>query len=339
MRFDGLWLCGIVEIVSSRLLREGWRASLAAWLCLVAFAGISRGQETMRSIEIVPSHSAATSNNFVQPSSSDSQLFKAWQPRAPHPYQSQQGTPASITPLPHPQAPALSDRDKELLERRKNWIFLTPEDYTQTDDKMDADSKDPRDPKKKNSDKKLTPMEKYLERLSGAQQAGGTNRLDKMDSDRMNETNYLVGGTSQKKTETDPFGGNPFSASPESTIFQTLQQGSFGSGAFSSGDNSPATPEELRAQADQKTRMDSYKQLFNFDQPSGPTALFTPGSGPIDSAPLFGVSTPTVSPGLTALPTIGNTATRAQQAPPPVVTPTRITPPPHADFSVPQRPF
>jgi hypothetical protein len=70
-------------------------------------------------------------------------------------------------PQPQPAAPAVqSKRAKELLERRRDWVFETPEEIlanTSTDDVMNRREKD-----KEGDDKvKLSPLERFYERLYG----------------------------------------------------------------------------------------------------------------------------------------------------------------------------
>ena len=305
-------------------------------LACLAFAWASRAEGT-RSIEIVPFSGAAMDTNFEQSAQDDLQTFKAWEPTAPHPYKSPASTSANsrVTPLmPHSQQPVLTREQQELLDRRRNWVFMTPEDYASPTGKEEKDPAKPESDQEKN----MTAMERYFQRQNASQQAAVTNQSGKMNGDRLGGTDNPLNNPS-RNTES-MFGQSPFAANPQAGVFQPFQNNNSG-GVFDSDNGvKMPSPEEVRVQAEQKTHMDSFKQLWNIDQAPAATPVTAPESRPIDSAPLFGVSAPAVSSPFNAA-TPASPINSSSTPPPttrPVVVP-RLTAPPHSDFAAPQRPF
>jgi hypothetical protein len=313
-----------------------WRAAIAGMACL-AFAWASRGGEGTRSIEIVPFSGAAMDTNFEQSAQDDLQTFKAWEPTAPHPYKSPATTSANsrVAPLmPRPQQPVLSREQQELLDRRRNWVFMTPEDYASPTGKEEKDPAKPESDQEKN----MTAMERYFQRLNASQQAAVTNQSGKMNGDRLGGSDNLLNNPS-RNTES-MFGQSPFAANPQAGVFQSPQNGDLRNVFDSDNGQKMPSPEEVRVQAEQKTHMDSFKQLWNIDQAPTATPVTTPASGPIDSAPLFGVSAPAVSSPFNAANSVmpGNSSSTPPPTTRPVIAP-RVSAPPHSDFTAPQRPF
>jgi hypothetical protein len=85
-------------------------------------------------------------------------------------------------PPPQPAAPAVqSKRAKELLERRRDWVFETPDEIlahtSSTDDVMNRHEKD-----KKGEDKmNLSPLERFYERLYGKEKNQSAQKGKKRD--------------------------------------------------------------------------------------------------------------------------------------------------------------
>jgi hypothetical protein len=84
-------------------------------------------------------------------------------------------------PQPQPNAPAVqSKRAKELLEQRRDWVFETPEEILaapSTDDILNR-----RDNPKQGDDKsKLSPMERFYERLSNKEKKESARKGSKRD--------------------------------------------------------------------------------------------------------------------------------------------------------------
>jgi len=333
MRFDGLPVCGIIGSVSFRPLNPNfWRATLAGAACL-ALAGAARAGEGARNIEVVPFHNTAADTNLEKPAQDDSESFKVWKPVAPNSITP--STPVNrMTPLPRPQQ-TLSKEQQQMLDRRRNWVFMTPEDYATTDSKtgknlFGADN---------DTDDNMTAMERYYHHLEQSSKPSFTNEFSRFNEDHLSAaTNYL--NNAGAGTDSGMFGRTPFDTRPQADVFQPITTGN--SGAVFGGDATTAlSPEEVRAQQEQKAHMDSFKQLWNIDQAStAATPVTPPPSQPIDSAPLFGASTPGVSSPFQGI--VPTTAGNPVKPPTPAGMPTtapKYTPPPHASFTPVQRPF
>jgi hypothetical protein len=302
--------------------------------CL-AFAGASHAGEGARNIEVVPLHGTPMDTNFDQLTPSDSQSFKPWSPHAPHPLQpAQQPGQALVPPPPRQQNTASAERERELLDRRRNWVFMTPEDYA-SDGKKDGIEES-------GGDKKSgTVLERYFQRLNDSDHAAVTNRsnINKLTGDQFGggQTNLL--GSEMRPVE-GAFGDSPFNGSIGAGVFQPMRRGDI-SNPFSS-DNSGAlrSPEEVRVEAEQKAHMEAFRQILNIDQPA-PAQVSSPAhSAPaVDSGPLFGLSSPGIQPNNPISAQDGRSSATQPQTPVPTVTTTRNIKPPHADFFPQQRPF
>jgi hypothetical protein len=80
-----------------------------------------------------------------------------------------------VAPLPRPPAGSViqSKRAKELLERRKNWVFMTPEDLL-AGPTVEEILKSPRYDANGQEKREVAPMERYYRRLA-AKRSGGDN--------------------------------------------------------------------------------------------------------------------------------------------------------------------
>jgi hypothetical protein len=334
MRFDASYVCGMIATVNFRLLYLNFRRAALAGLAGLAFAGAARA-EGARDIEIVPFHNTSLDTNFDQPGQDDAPGSKVWSPTAPRSLRpSPQQRP---TPLPQSQ-PTVSQEEQQLLDRRRNWVFMTPEDYAATDPRtgkslFGAD---------KDKNENMTAMERYYHRLEQSARPA-TNDFSGSNPDRSTAaTNYFDNAV--RNTDSGLFGETPFNSRPETGIFQAITAGN-SANVFGGNGSIPAqTPEESRLQTEQKAHMESFKQLWNIDQAdSAATPVAAQPSGLIDSAPLFGASTPGLpTPFKPNLPTAADYSPGASKsiipAPQPVVTP-RYTAPQHSDFTPVQRPF
>ncbi len=324
----------MIATVSFRLLNLNFRrAALAGWACL-AFVGAARAQGA-RDIEVVPFHNTSLDTNFDQTAPEDSPGSKVWSPTAPKSIAPL--SPQRLQALPQPQQ-AISKDEQQLLDRRRNWVFMTPEDYATTDPKTGKRLLGP----DKDKDDNMTAMERYYHRLEQSAQPA-TNDFSGLNPNRSGAaTNYFDNAV--RNSESGLFGETPFTSRPETGVFQSISARNSAS-VFGSSDSTPAqTPEEARIQTEQKAHMESFKQLWNIDQAaSAATPVAAQSSGPIDSSPLFGASTPGLpTPFKPNLPTAADISPGASQsatpAPQPVVTP-RYTPPTHSNFEPIQRPF
>jgi hypothetical protein len=304
-----------------------WRAAIAGWVCL-AFAGAARAGEGARNIEVVPFHDTSMGTNLEQPAQDDSQSFKSWQPTAPDSVMPVGRAPRR-TDLPRPQQ-SLSRKEQQLLDRRRNWVFATPEDDTAGKSEKSLLGLD-------DDDNNMTAMERYYYRLEqSSRPTAATNGASGIRFGA--QTNSYVGAL--RNTDPGSFGETPFKdPSPDTGVFQSPGAGDISANAFGNNSKPALTPEEVRLQADQKSRMDSFKQLWNIDQAPAATPMIAPASGPIDSAPLFGASTPGLQAPRISIP--GGPISASSAPPPPAETfaAPRVTAAPHSDFVAPQRPF
>ena len=305
------------------------RAGTVGIVCL-AFVGAARAAEGMRNIEVVPLHGTSMDTNFDQSSPADPQRFQAWSPRAPRTVGlSAPGT--AMIPPPQPQNRISSEREKELQDRRRNWVFMTPEDYASPDGNksgLDGNGLD---------DKSTTLMERYYQRLSDSDHAAATNQFNKLNSDQFGgRTNSLGGGLPTPGGGS--FGDGPFNAITDAGVFESIRRNDLSNPFGSDTSSGLPSPEEVRAQADQKAHMERFRQILNIDQPAiAPVA--SPVSVPVDSGPLFGLSAPSMRPANSVSSPDGKSSSSHSQTPTPPVPSPRSVKPPHADFSPPQRPF
>ena len=305
------------------------RAGTVGIVCL-AFAGIARAAEGMRNIEVVPLHGTVMDTNFDQSSPSDPQRFEAWSPRAPRTVQPQ--TPGrTMIPLPPPQNGISPERERELLDRRRNWVFMTPEDYASPDGKKDAlDGNDL-------GGKSATLMERYYQRLTDSEHAAVTNQFNKLDADQFGGRTNLVGGDLPAPGR-GSFGDSPFNPVTDAGVFESIRRNDLSNPFGSDTHSALPSPEEVRVQAEQKARMENYRQIWNIDQPAVAPAA-APVSVPIDSGPLFGLSDSSMRPVNSGNSSGGNSSSSHSQTPTPIVASPRDTKPPNADFTPLQRPF
>ena len=306
------------------------RASVAG-LVFLACIGVSRaGDMSPQSIEIVPLHGTAINTNLDQLQPSETRDFEVLSPRAPRPFQAPV-PPGRGIPMPPPQANAPSERERDLLDRRKNWVFMTPEDMMAPDAETDL-SNSPGE--KDGVDKKpTTAMQRYYQHLFDSDRQTATKQVGKADPGSW--------ATNSATVDNSRSSDSPFNTSPDPGIFQPARADSF-SGLFGSDADTTQqpSPEAVRLQEEQKAHMDSFKQLWDIDQPTAAAASATTPA-PIVSAPLFGASQSAApafdafsspAPALSGRP--NNDATAA-----PTMTSTRNIRPPHSDFTPPQRAF
>jgi len=311
-----------------------WLPAVAGLVCL-AFAEAACAEEGARDIEVVPFHNTSTGTNFDQLPQNDSQDLKIWQPTAPDSL-ARSSPSVKPGPLPRPQQPTISKEEQQLIERRRNWVFMQPEDYATMDPKT---GKSPVGDDNGNDDK-LTAMERYYHRLEQSGKSTTTNEFSRLNPDRMTAATNSLGATLPSK-DTGAFGATPFNGTPEAGIFQPMTTADTANVFGSQNSAAKLTPEDVRLQAEQKARMENFKQLWDIDQAnSAATPVVAPSSGPIDSAPLFGASMPgmpsTYKPAMPGA--AGSSSKSAAPVAEPVVQPRHATPP-HSDFTPVPRAF
>jgi hypothetical protein len=312
------------------------RAGLVGLLC-VASVALARGQGPQsQSIEIVPLTGTTPDTNLDHSQPGRTKNFENMGPRVPHSIRFE--TPSTdILPPPPRQNSTPTEHDKDLLDRRKNWVFMT------TDDMMgqaetDLSGSDRNDDNKKST----TAMERYFQHLDDAGRPAATNQFSRVDSDPwMRATNSLTtDGTRSSDSyfnTMDPGTFRPDRASGFSDIFSSSSSSSGGTGVPS--------PETVRLQQEQKQHLESFKQLWDIDQPAAPTPTASAATVPVPSSSGSVFGTPLNSgsgqqPSLNAFNTsLGGLSGQAPPPPPPTINSSRSVQPPHADFAPPQRPF
>ncbi len=244
-------------------------------------------------------------------------------------------------PVRQPSAPSIpSKRAKELMERQKNWVFMSPEDLAGTPTEEDIFKLREYD-KDGQEKKKLSPLERFMEK----QQAERNRTLKKSDSKEDDLELALKG--KDKKSEHDDSGLPESLRESEQTLKKLFESDATSSSLapiapansfadiFGLGSPSPTLT------APENPYKEKYDRLFP-SMPSSPADNFSsiPGAShvsPVDSftprhdsfAPALGsISFPT-APGL---PDIRNFS------PPPRVDAPRMAPP-TPTFTVPQRKF
>lgn len=306
------------------------RAGIAGLLC-VASVALARGQGPQsQSIEIVPLSGTTPDTNLDHLQPGRTKNFENVGPRVPNSIKFEAPS-TDVLPPPHRQNLAPTERENELLDRRKNWVFMT------TDDMMgqaetDLSGGDRIDDNRKST----TAMERYFQHLNDAGRPVATNQITKVDSDPwMRATNSLttdgIRSSDSVFNTMDPGTFQPNHASAFSDIFSSS----------SSADRGEPSPETVRLQQEQKEHIESFKQLWDIDQPPpAPTAAAaTPlpsSSGSVFGTPLGGSGQPSLNAFNTSL---GGLSGKAPPPPVPTINSSRSIQPPHADFAPPQRPF
>src|SRR5262249_51306802 len=125
-------------------------------------------------IEVVPSHGKAliTPNNG-QTQSPDQKNFNELFPSAPRPFLPD-ASPQDIPLLPPERTVTRSQQQQDLIDRRKNWVFVTADDLMQDSDPTKALGV--KEYEKNGEEKRpTTAMERFYQRLYNADHASLTN--------------------------------------------------------------------------------------------------------------------------------------------------------------------
>lgn len=287
-------------------------------------------------IEVVPAQGPAISTNINQREPTKNKDFEVMLPQALHPFNpddSWQDLTPDMMP-PQPLNRTLTPRERKLLDRRRNWVFMTPEELMSGESTeellgMKEYNKDGTEKEPKNA------MERYYEHLVESSRNTVTNQFDK-DSDSGNTlTNTVVDGGEQNGDNVHPF-DSPFTSRP-SEVFQPMQPNTFSDVFGARPDSTIPDAETIQAEKEQKMHMESFKQLWDMDQSSAPADAFNsaPGSSAsgVNSFPSMQPVLGTVSPSLAGSSVHASRAV-AQPAPTP-----KQTQPPRPNFTIPQRPF
>jgi hypothetical protein len=158
-------------------LRIGFGLLAVAASSLLLCSAQGGGKERGRSIDFSEPKSDEITTNLHQLTSKKDSLKQLeedlYQPlQAFTPKSSLEGV---VAPLPRPPAVSAiqNKRVKELLERRKNWVFMTPEDLL-SGPTVEEILKSPQYEKNGQEKKELPPLERYYQRLS-AKRTGRIN--------------------------------------------------------------------------------------------------------------------------------------------------------------------
>jgi hypothetical protein len=264
---------------------------------------------------------------------------------------------------PQPNGPAVqSQRAKELLEHRRDWVFETPEeilDAQSTDDMLKRRGND----KQGDAKSKLSPMERFYERLSSKEKKESTRKGSKRD--QLGESQKP--GTLSDDSETDDDADLPLGVretqremrkllAPKERKNDSTETGNALSDVFGFGRKTQSR-EEVEMQ---KERMYRYKALLGLPvtpsletdplkpfrdivgtSPKSPGLLPTMDSlGTLPQQNNFGMqSGSALTPNLSLLPEGAKIHTAPSLAPAlPKVEPPRTLPPP-VTFNAPRRPF
>lgn len=259
---------------------------------LVSHAADPRGG---RPIEITPPRSQSINTNVNQLRLSglknlEADLSKPFQTLSPQ--TSLEGMMApQVLPQPQPR-PALTQKEKEQRDRQRNWAFMAPEELgpNMTPEKIFGLKEYGADGLEK---KNRTTVERFTDRMN----AMATNQLATSDS---NATNMW--GDSSPTDSGQP--GNVFTTmNPSVAVFKPARQPDVASDVFSFHTSRDAD-DILREQKAQKTQMENFRQVWNFDQGSSaatpgfqnpgftsdntpnPTKTFQPVLGTVTPSPL-----------------------------------------------------
>jgi hypothetical protein len=267
-------------------------------------------------------------------------------------------------PAPQPASPSLqSKRAKELLERRRDWVFETPDEILAApsgDDKMNQ-----RDQEKESDDKlKLSPLERFYERLYSKEKKG-PQKANKRDEPSDSRKSGILYDDSEADDDTDlPLGIRETQREMKKLLApkdrkenSALEPRNAFSDMFGLGKNTRSR-EEIEMQ---KERMDRYRELVGLPVTprleSDPLKQFrdmvgtsprSPGlfptmdtMGGLPQQNIFGTQSGSaaVTPNTSLLPQGANIHTTPSLAPAlPKIEPPKTLPPP-VTFGAPRRAF
>jgi hypothetical protein len=327
-----------------------------------------RADENKQSTESSPkSGSSITNTTSFKPRQNglkqlEQDLFKPFETISPK--GSLDGAFIPTMPQPQPNAPAVqSKRAKELLEQRRDWVFETPEEILaapSTDDVLNRRD----NPKQGDNKSKLSPMERFYERLSNNEKRESTRKGSKRDP--LGETQKPGSLSDDAGTDDDadlPLGVRETQREMRKLLTpkerkndSSLEPGNGLSEVFGFGRKTQSRDEAEM----QKERMDRYKALVGIPatpsmetdplkrfrdivgtSPKSPGLLPTMDSlGGLPQQNNFGIqSGPAITPNLSLLPEGAQIHTAPSLAPAlPKIDPPKTLPPP-VTFNAPRRAF
>lgn len=291
-------------------------------------------------------------------------LFKPFEKIAPE--SSLDGVFLPTTPEPRPATPAIqSKRVKELLERRRDWVFETPDEILATSSAEEILKS--RDNLKDDDDKaKLSPLERFYERLYNKDKKDTTRKVNKREGLHEAPKPGALGDDAEREDDSDlPLGVRETQremrkllAPKESKTETSSDTGRSGFSDVFGLTKNPQTRDELEIQ---KERRDRYKELVGlpvtptlendplkrFREIMGtapPNASLLPSMDTLGGKPqqnLFGAQSGSASalPSTSLLPEGAKVYTPSSLTPAlPKIEPPRTLPPP-VTFGAPRRAF
>jgi hypothetical protein len=272
--------------------------------------------------------------NIEQSPPFETKDFENMGPHAPRSFHFFAPSPAVNPPPPQRVIPP-TEREKELLDLRRNWVFMTPDDMV---GQAESDlSGGVLGKEKDGSEKKATTaMERFYQHLYDSDRAAATNQIGKMDSDSWTGTTNSVAGNSPRPSD------GMFSTPSDPGVFQPSRANTFSDVFGYSRNTTQPNAETIRLQEAQKEHMESFKQLWDIDQPATPPPTVTAAvPAPHSPSPVFGApagSQPSIN---TFNSSLGGLSGQAPATAPvlPTITSSRNIVPPHSDFTPPQRQF
>jgi hypothetical protein len=165
-----------------------------------------------------------------------------------------------------------------MLDRRRNWVFMTMEDLLPEKDPAKAlglkqYEKDGRE------EQPTTAIERFYHRLYDADYAKATNQIDEADSNPWSKSINALSGEGGKGNNLRPFDG-AFGKPAEPGVSQAGRSSGF-SDIFRSDSDMPSS-EMVRAQKEQREHIESFKQMWDLGQPppASDSSAFALGDSP-----------------------------------------------------------
>lgn len=283
------------KMIFSPLSFQIRRATLGTLICLAGICLARAGDDHGQPIEIVPMHGAPGTNlteSLLPTRNLDNVL-----PGAIHPfnlYEPSQDMPEQYVPPARP----LTQREQEWLDRRRNWVFMTPEELMSDteadkilglkDDQKDRQDKEP-----------TTAMERYYQHLYESDRPAAANQFSDSDSglgDKQTNSLFSVGQMDGPAHGLDSPFESPFNSRPDPGIFQPARATAFSDVFDLNTDTTTPSEETIREKKEAEAHMDAFKEMWGISQPS--SSSFASSSSSSFSAaiqPVFGTASPSAS--------------------------------------------
>lgn len=271
------------------------RATLGAFICLAGICLAHAGDDHGQPIEIVPMHGAPGTNlteSLLPTRNLDNVL-----PGAIHPfdlYQPSEDMPEQYVPPTRP----LTQREQEWLDRRRNWVFMTPEELmSDTEADKILGLKDYQ--KDREEREPTTAMERYYQHLYESDHSAATNQFSDSDSgpgDKQTNSLFSVDQMDGPARGLDSPFESPFTARPDPGMFQSAQPTTFSDVFDLNTDTSTPSEETIREKKEAEAHIDAFKEMWGISQPSS-SSIASSSSSSASAAvqPMFGTANPSAS--------------------------------------------